>query len=90
MGGSLWFWIALVILLPTALLACIRPVGRLAFVVLGLPAFAAFGFADLSGPHNPAGILPLAFVLVASDAVLAEAIVRIWRLARRRRTVRPG
>jgi hypothetical protein len=89
LGGILWFWIALVILLPTALLACIGPVGRLAFVVLGLPAFAAFGFADLSGPHNPAGILPLAFVLIAIGAVLAEAAIRIWRLVHRGRTVQP-
>ena len=72
------------ILVPAALLALIRPAGRLTFFILGVLWFFGTGLLPYSGgPHNPLLLLPFVGLCVAVAAVLAELVVRLGRLVRR-------
>jgi apolipoprotein N-acyltransferase len=78
------------VLAPTALFLCIRPVGRLAFFLFGLVTFAVLNWmVGISGLHGEGIvflILPLAILIAAA---LAEVLVRAGRLVRRLRRRRP-
>ena len=80
--------IALVIVLviaPMALLALIRPMGRLVFFLLGLIFFLVLGFLPIAnGPHDPMLIVPFIGLLISCEAAIAEVLVRVIRLVRRR------
>ncbi|HEX9931983.1 MAG TPA: hypothetical protein VGB08_04000 [Allosphingosinicella sp.] len=80
----LWLWPF--ILVPAALLLLVRPVGRLAFFVLGLIFFAGIGSVmTLGGPDSPGLIIPFFGLCLSLAAAIAEAVVRIARAARRLR-----
>ena len=69
---------------PVALLALIRPMGRLAFFLLGLLLFLLIEFVPLGiGPHHPLAVLVLVGAYVAICAAIAEVLVRIIRFVRR-------
>lgn len=71
--------------MPTALLAPIRPAGRLFFFFAGL-LFMVLVEVVLPpfGPHNPMIFLPVLGLFLAVDAILAELIVRLARWSRSR------
>ncbi len=84
MPGDIVLFIVLVVA-PMALLAFIRPMGRLAFFLLGLLFFLILGFLPIaSGPHDPMLVVPFLGLLISCEAAIAEALVRLIRLVRRR------
>lgn len=76
--------------IPAALMLFIRPGGRLAFFLLGLLfMFVVSWLIGPSGPDNPMLAIPLLGLCVSLGAVLAEAVVRLFRLALRLRAGPP-
>jgi hypothetical protein len=73
------------ILISALLLVLVRPLARLIFAVLGLIFFFAVDrYADLGGPDSPGLILPFLGLLLIPAALIAEALSRFLRLAKRK------
>ncbi|HEY0085617.1 MAG TPA: hypothetical protein VGB65_06875 [Allosphingosinicella sp.] len=84
MPAEFVLWVAVVIVVPTALLMLIRPAGRLVFFLLALLVSAAIeGFMELGGPDSPLLILPALPLVIALDAAVAQIIVSLCHFARR-------
>jgi ABC-type thiamin/hydroxymethylpyrimidine transport system permease subunit len=77
------------VLVPAALLAFVRPMGRRVFLVLGLAVGLGAEFVlSLGGPDSPALVTPLIGFGVALGALLVELIAFVVRTVRARRA--PG
>lgn len=89
-GAEQVFSLIVLFVVPIALLAFIRPVGRLVFGCAGL-LFMIVADATLPayGPDNPMLVIPFLGAFLALDAVVAELIVRLVRWLRGRRRPRP-
>jgi drug/metabolite transporter (DMT)-like permease len=84
-------FLSMFVLVPAALLALIRPVGRWAFFVLGLVfAFGIGFFVELRGADNSNGVLQIVGLGVAAGALLVEAIAFPLRRRRCRREAEAG
>lgn len=79
-----------VVVVPAALMLLVRPAARLVFFLLGLVAMFTIPYLiGPSGPDSPGLLYPLFGLCVSAAAVLAEALVRLFRLVRRLRAGEP-
>jgi hypothetical protein len=86
--STLFALIAVMVVLPTALMVPIRRGGRIAFFLLGLIFGFGIGYVmELGGPDSPGLIIPFFGFALSLSAMLAELIAFAWQAVRRRRAV---
>lgn len=86
----LYLWPLVVV--PAVMFLLIRPMGRLAFFLLGLIVCLITNYlVDFGGgPHNPAGLIPVGALCISVAALFAELFAQVvggmFKLAHRWRT----
>ena len=86
--SELFVFLAVMVLLPTALMVSIRRGGRIVFFLLGLIFAFGIGYVmELGGPDNPGLVIPFFGLALSLSAALAELTAFAWRIVKTRRAL---